>query len=85
MEGLGWFAAIIVGGLAGWIASSVMKTGTGIIANIILGHRRRSGAQRDPLRHDRYTYYGWIGQLIVGAVGAIILIFLYRVVTSRNP
>ena len=29
--------------------------------------------------------HGWIGQLIVGAVGAIILIFLCRVVTSRNP
>ena len=37
MEGVGWLAAIIIGGLAGWIAASVMKTGTGLIANIVLG------------------------------------------------
>ncbi|MPT25167.1 MAG: GlsB/YeaQ/YmgE family stress response membrane protein, partial [Starkeya sp.] len=27
---IGWIAAIIIGGLAGWIASAIMKTGTGI-------------------------------------------------------
>ena len=62
------------------------QTSIGLIANIILGIvgalvlnailvRRRIG----------YTYDGWIGQLIVGAIGAIILIFLYRVVTRPNP
>ena len=35
MQGLGWLAAIIVGGLAGWIASSIMKADTGIILNVI--------------------------------------------------
>ena len=37
MEGLGWLSAIIVGGLAGWIASNIMKSDTGIFMNIILG------------------------------------------------
>ena len=37
MQGLGWLAAIIVGGLAGWIGSSIMKADTGIFMNIILG------------------------------------------------
>lgn len=37
MQGLGWFAAIIVGGLAGWIASAMMGTGTGVFANIVVG------------------------------------------------
>ena len=37
MEGLGWLSAIIVGGLAGWIASSIMKADTGLFLNIILG------------------------------------------------
>ena len=35
--GIGWIAAIIIGGLAGWIASNVMKSDTGIVMNIILG------------------------------------------------
>jgi uncharacterized membrane protein YeaQ/YmgE (transglycosylase-associated protein family) len=34
---IGWIAAIIVGGLAGWLAEMIMKTGTGILVNIILG------------------------------------------------
>ena len=37
MTGLGWFAAIIVGGLAGWIAEKIMKSDMGLIMNIILG------------------------------------------------
>lgn len=37
MLGLGWITAIIIGGLAGWAASNVMKADTGILANILLG------------------------------------------------
>ena len=85
MQGVGWLAAIIIGGLAGWIAASVMKTGTGLITNIILGIVGAVVLNAILVAAMGYTYGGWIGQLVVGAVGAIILIFLYRVVTSRNP
>ena len=34
MQGVGWLAAIVTGGFAGWIAASVMKTGTGLINGI---------------------------------------------------
>ncbi|MDO5703609.1 MAG: GlsB/YeaQ/YmgE family stress response membrane protein, partial [Paracoccus sp. (in: a-proteobacteria)] len=37
MQGLGWLAAIIVGGIAGWIASNIMKADTGVLVNILLG------------------------------------------------
>ncbi|MEL6952546.1 MAG: GlsB/YeaQ/YmgE family stress response membrane protein [Pseudomonadota bacterium] len=37
MQGLGWIAAVIVGGLAGWAASTIMKADTGIFTNILLG------------------------------------------------
>ncbi len=85
MEGLGWFAAIVVGGLAGWIASMVMETKTGIIANVIMGIIGALVLNTILVATIGYTYGGWLGQLGVGAVGAIILIFLYRLVTSRNP
>ena len=34
---MGFLAAIIVGGLAGWLAEKVMKSDMGLIMNIILG------------------------------------------------
>ena len=37
MTGLGWFAAIIVGALAGWIAEKIMRSDMGLLANIGLG------------------------------------------------
>ena len=42
---IGWIAAIIVGGLAGWFAEMFMKSGTGILMNICSWHRWRSIGQ----------------------------------------
>ena len=85
MEGVGWVGAIIIGGLAGWIASRVMETGTGIVANIVIGIVGAVVLNTILVATIGYTYGGWVGQLGVGAVGAIVLIFVYRLVTSRNP
>ena len=35
--GVGWIAAIIIGGLAGWLAEKFMKSEMGLFMNIILG------------------------------------------------
>jgi uncharacterized membrane protein YeaQ/YmgE (transglycosylase-associated protein family) len=85
MEGVGWIGAIIIGGLAGWIASRVMETGTGIIANIVIGIVGAVVLNTILVATIGYTYGGWLGQFGVGAVGAIVLIFVYRLVTSKNP
>lgn len=37
MESVGWIAAIIIGGLAGWLAGKLMDMRFGIFMNIILG------------------------------------------------
>ena len=42
---IGWIAAIIIGGLAGWFAEMFMKSGTGILMNICPWHRWRSIGQ----------------------------------------
>ena len=34
---VGWIAAIIVGGVAGWLAEQFMKSEMGILMNIVLG------------------------------------------------
>ncbi len=42
MTGVGWFAAIIIGAVAGWLAEQVMKSNMGLLMNIILGIRKHS-------------------------------------------
>lgn len=74
MTGLGWFAAIIVGGLAGWIASMIMKADTGLFLNIILGIVGAVIANFLLGIFGIYAAGGWIPQLIVGIIGACILI-----------
>lgn len=37
MVGVGWILAIILGGLAGWIAEKIMHSNMGLLMNIILG------------------------------------------------
>jgi uncharacterized membrane protein YeaQ/YmgE (transglycosylase-associated protein family) len=34
---VGWIAAIIIGGIAGWLAEQFMKSNMGLLANIVLG------------------------------------------------
>jgi uncharacterized membrane protein YeaQ/YmgE (transglycosylase-associated protein family) len=34
---IGWIAAIIVGGLAGWLAEQFMTSEMGLVMNIVLG------------------------------------------------
>lgn len=76
---IGWIAAIIIGGLAGWIASGLMKTDTGLFLNIVLGI---IGAAIASFLFGilGVSFGGWIGYLIAGVVGACILIGLVRAV-----
>ena len=34
---VGWIAAIIIGGIAGWLAEQFMKSNMGLVMNIVLG------------------------------------------------
>ena len=34
---VGWIAAIIIGGIAGWLAEKFMKSQMGLLMNILLG------------------------------------------------
>ena len=76
MTGLGWFAAIIVGALAGWIAEKIMKTDHSLIVNILLGIFGAIVFNFILTLIFGSTLGGWIGQLFVGTVGACLLIAL---------
>lgn len=78
---IGWIAAIIIGGLAGWIAQYLMKSQTGIFLNIILGI---VGAALASFIFSFFgvNFAGWIGYLIAGLIGACILIWIGRKIRS---
>lgn len=78
--GLGIIMSIIIGGLAGWIASSIMKADTGLIANIVLGIVGAVILNLILGWLGIYAAEAWIPQLIVGAAGAALLIWLGRVI-----
>ena len=76
---VGWIAAIIIGGLAGWLAERFMKSDTGMLMNIILGIIGAAIASAI-LSVFGIVLGGWIGYLILGFIGACLLIWIVRMV-----
>ena len=79
MEGVGWIGAIIIGGIAGWLAEQFMKSNLGLFMNIILGIVGAALASA-LLGLVGIQFAGWIGYLIAGFIGACILIAIGRAV-----
>jgi uncharacterized membrane protein YeaQ/YmgE (transglycosylase-associated protein family) len=74
---IGW---IVVGLIAGWLASYVMGSGFGIVGDLILG---LVGAFIGGLIVGALTTgtYGIIGSIVVAFIGACILIAISRLFT----
>ncbi|EAQ36225.1 Hypothetical Membrane Spanning Protein [Nitrobacter sp. Nb-311A] len=78
---IGWIAAIIIGGLAGWIASNFMKSNTGIFMNILLGIVGAAVASA-LFGLIGVSFGGWLGYLIAGFIGACLLIWGARAIRA---
>ena len=76
---IGWIAAIIIGGIAGWLAERFMKSDMGVFMNIILGIVGAFVANLI-LSLVGVTLGGWLGYLIAGFIGACILIAVARAI-----
>jgi uncharacterized membrane protein YeaQ/YmgE (transglycosylase-associated protein family) len=82
---VGWIAAIIIGGVAGWLAEQFMKSEMGILMNIVLGIVGAAVAGAI-LSFFGVHLGGWIGYLIAGFIGAVLLIWIARaVMATRRP
>ena len=46
--GVGFFMAIVIGALAGWLAEKFTRSDMGLFANIIMGMSARSSATSSP-------------------------------------
>ena len=86
--GVGWIGTLLIGGLAGWIAEKVMKSDMGLIMNIIVGvvgsYIGAFVANALGLRLGE-LFQGWfLGNLLVAAVGAILLLLVFKAFKGRS-
>ena len=80
LNGMGLLGAVIVGGLAGWLAERFMKSNMGIFINIILGIVGAAALNFVLGLLGIYTGNGVLTYLIVGVVGACLLIAIARAI-----
>ena len=81
---MGWIIALIVGGVAGWLASMVMNrdASMGIMMNIVVGC---VGSVVGNLVANQFGYAGSVQQfsltgLIIAVLGAVILLAIVNLV-----
>lgn len=79
-QGVGWIAAIIIGGIAGWLAEKFMNSNMSVFMNIILGIVGAIVANFILGILNVQPLAGWLGYLITGFVGACILIAVGRMI-----
>jgi uncharacterized membrane protein YeaQ/YmgE (transglycosylase-associated protein family) len=80
---IGWIAAIIIGGVAGWLAEQFMKSNMGLLMNVLLVIVGAAIASAI-LSIFGIVLGGWIGYLILGFIGACLLIWIVRAVRGRT-
>lgn len=80
LNGMGLIGAVIIGGIAGWLAEKVMKSNLGLFMNIILGIIGAALLNFVLGVLGISTGTGIIAYLIVGIIGACILIAIGRAV-----
>jgi uncharacterized membrane protein YeaQ/YmgE (transglycosylase-associated protein family) len=80
---VGWIAAIIIGGIAGWLAEQFMKSDMGLLMNIALGIVGAAVASAI-LSFFGIALGGWVGYLIAGFIGACLLIWVVERGQTKN-
>ncbi|MBS0475733.1 MAG: GlsB/YeaQ/YmgE family stress response membrane protein [Proteobacteria bacterium] len=74
----GWLVALIVGGIAGWLASMVMNrdASMGVVMNVIVGC---VGSVVGNLIANRFGFFGSVKEfsisgLVIAVIGAVVLL-----------
>jgi uncharacterized membrane protein YeaQ/YmgE (transglycosylase-associated protein family) len=77
MPGVGFFGMLVIGILAGYIAEKVTASDHGLLTNLLVGI---AGSFVGGLLATllNVAFYGWLGNLIVATVGAILLLWVWR-------
>ncbi len=85
--GVGIFGTVLIGGVAGWIAEKLTRADHGLLTNIVMGILGAfvGGWIANALGLKLGEVFdGWFwGNVLVSAVGAILLITVYRMLRGR--
>jgi uncharacterized membrane protein YeaQ/YmgE (transglycosylase-associated protein family) len=77
MPGVGFFGMLIIGVLAGYLAEKVTASDHGLLTNLLVGIAGSFvGGTLANLLH--IEFYGWVGNLIVASVGAVLVLWVWR-------
>jgi uncharacterized membrane protein YeaQ/YmgE (transglycosylase-associated protein family) len=81
--GVGFFELLLIGAIAGWIAEKVTESDHGIFTNILIGI---CGAFVGSKLAEvlAVPVFGFWRTLVSAAVGAIILLFVWRAIHRRT-
>jgi uncharacterized membrane protein YeaQ/YmgE (transglycosylase-associated protein family) len=82
MPGVGFIGMLIIGILAGYVAEKVTASDHGLFTNLLVGIAGSfvGGNLASVLNVE---FYGWIGNLIVASIGAILILWIWRAI--RGP
>lgn len=82
MPGVGFIGMLVIGIIAGYIAEKVTASDHGLLTNLLVGIAGSfvGGNLAGVLNVE---FYGWVGNLIVASIGAILILWIWRAV--RGP
>jgi uncharacterized membrane protein YeaQ/YmgE (transglycosylase-associated protein family) len=81
MPGVGFIGMLVIGILAGWIAEKITSSDHGLLTNLLVGIAGSfiGGTLAGLLNLE---FYGWLGNLLVATIGAILVLWVWRTVAS---
>ena len=80
--GVGFFSMLVIGVIAGWIAERVTASNHGLFTNILVGIAGAFvGAKLAEI--GQITIFGFWQTLISASIGAVIILFAWRMVRGR--
>ena len=83
MAGVGFFGMLLIGFLAGYIAERSMNRDHGLLTNILVGIAGSfvGGTLAGLLG---ITYYGFLGNLVVATLGAVVILWFFGKKSART-
>lgn len=83
MPGVGFFGMLLIGAIAGWLAERAMNRDHGLLTNMLVGIAGSfvGGTLAGLVGIE---FYGFLGNLVVATIGAILILWLFGRSESRR-
>ena len=83
---MGIIATLIIGAMAGWLGGTIYEgSGLGLLGNIVIGILGSGvGAWLLERVFKVSLGEGWIGSILTGAIGAIVILFLVNLIFRKK-